>query len=163
MNSLALYGIIIFIVVLVAAKQVYGGGIFVGIANIKQWENLADKYAQIYSNLDPEEIMAIIWNESSGNAKAENPNDPSYGLMQVTIPIAQAYAGVTDPNSLFDPETNVKAGGSYLSHLKTRYADAFPNFEWVDAYNVGETQFDKGIRTQGYIDSFIKHYNDLKS
>src|SRR5579859_6889211 len=57
------------------------------------WRDLANKYAQIYGILDPEEILAVIWNESTGNPNGSNPGDPSWGLMGVEPLIARAYGG----------------------------------------------------------------------
>lgn len=128
---------------------------------VMQWGALAQKYAQIYANLDPEEILAVIWNESTGNPKATNPGDPSWGLMGVTLLIGRFYAGVTDPNQLFDPETNINAGSAFLSHLKQKYGDA-P--DWPDAYNVGETKFDAGVRSPTvptYSQRYFSHVGQL--
>lgn len=126
--------------------------------SVLAWGDLAQKYAQINSILGPEEILAIIWNESTGNAQATNPGDPSWGLMGVTFGIGQAYADIDVPTSLFDPETNIKAGSGFLAHLKNKYSGDFP--DWTDAYNVGETKFDKGVRsptTPTYSQRFSAH------
>ena len=112
---------------------------------VLQWVPLAQQFAQVYANLDPAEILAVIWNESTGDPKGSNPGDPSWGLMGVTMLIGKAYAGVTDNSQLFDPATNVRAGAGYLSALKNEYEGQFP--DWPDAYNVGETKFNKGIRS----------------
>jgi len=129
------------------ASATSGSGVNVQIPTaLPQWADLAQKYAQINPILGPEEILAIIWNESSGNPNATNPGDPSWGLMGVTMLIGAAYAGVTDPSQLLDPETNVKAGSAFLAKLKNEYSGSNPN-DWPDAYNVGETAFNKGVRS----------------
>jgi hypothetical protein len=128
---------------------------------VMQWADLSNKYAQIYANLDPEEILAIIWNESTGNPNATNPSDPSWGLMGVTFLIGQGYAGITDPSQLLNPDTNVKAGAGFLSHLKSKYGD---QPDWPDAYNVGEPKFDAGVRsptTPTYSQRFFSHLAQL--
>lgn len=137
------------------------GGISLNIPSlVLSWQSLAEKYANQFSILDPEEILAIIWNESSGNPNASNLNDPSFGLMGVTILIGNAYAGTNTATKLFDPETNIKAGSAFLAHIKSRFSDD-PN--WVDAYNEGETNFAKGIvATPGYVQAFNEHVNALR-
>src|SRR5579862_4962027 len=113
------------------------------------WRPLAEKYAAIYPPLTAEEILAIIWSESTGNPNAINPKDPSWGLMQITLPIAKAFGMVTDYRKLFDPETNVRIGAAFLAHLKKSHAAAFPltdtNCAWPAAYNEGEPNESKHV------------------
>jgi Transglycosylase SLT domain len=139
------------------------GGTSLNIPNaVLQWQDLANKYSEINSILDPEEILAIIWNESSGNPNANNLNDPSYGLMGVTILIGNAYAGANTPTELYVPETNIKAGSAFLAHLKNKFLLRFPD-TWSDGYNEGETQLNLGrILTPGYSQAFNDHVNALK-
>lgn len=137
-----------------------GGGVPPGVL---QWAGLAQKWAQIYSILNPEEILAIIWTESTGNPLASNPGDPSWGLMGVTALIAGAYGGFASSDTSWhtDPDKNVKAGAGFLADLKAKYSDNFPT-DWVDAYNVGEPNLLKGFRTQDYIDKFNAHVAALQ-
>src|SRR5258708_10422098 len=146
------------------------GSVFSGSkvpAAVEQWRPLAEKYAQINSILDPEEILAIIWTESTGNRNGINPNDPSYGLMGVTMLIGRAYAGVTSSDQLYDPDTNVKAGSGFLAFLKTNYEDNYPlsnpAIAWVDAYNEGEPNLKRGRQDTDYANKFIAHLAALKS
>jgi len=122
---------------------------------------LAQSYAQVYSNLDPEEIEAVILTESGGNPNSENPADPSVGLMGVTLLIGRAYAGATSLNQLFDPDTNIKAGAGYLSELKGKYGERFPNSDpqngWIQMYNEGEPHFLAGERVVSYQTKYLKH------
>lgn len=140
------------------------GGLSLSIPNaVLQWRNLAEKYASIHAILDPEEILAIIWNESTGNEHASNPGDPSWGLMGVSLLIGRTYAGVTTGTDLYIPEKNVQAGSAYLAYLKNKYQDSYD--DWPDAYNVGETKFNQGIRSLnngGYSLAFFSHLNALK-
>lgn len=125
---------------------------------VLQWRDLATKYAQVYSILDPEEILAIIWKESSGNQNAIHDNDQpdgsgSYGLMQVALSIGKAYApdDVSSSVDLLNADINVKAGAGFLADLKNKYGS---NPNWVAAYNEGETQFRKGVQDLGYVMAF---------
>lgn len=140
------------------AKGASNGMIPVAVA---QWQGIAEKYAQAYSILDPEEILAIIWGESTGNPRASNPGDPSWGLMGVTSLIAQAYGGFDPSDTSWheDPDKNVKAGAGFLADLKNKYS-ADPN--WVAAYNEGETQYRRGVSDQGYVNAFQSHLATLK-
>ena len=131
---------------------------------VKQWNDLANQYAQTYSILDPEEILAIVWSESTGNANAQNPNDPSWGLMGVTKLIAHAYGGfdVTDDSWKTDPSKNMRAGAGFLSDLKNKYSADYPNGAWVAAYNEGEGNLLRGAEDKSYVDAFNSHLAALK-
>jgi len=100
-------------------------------------------------------IYGVIMAESSGNPSAVNPSDPSAGLMQVTPLIGRAYGGLTGSDQdvlqrLMDPAVNVRAGTAFLRHLQLRYDPYLPREEWVQAYNLGETKFDRGVRNPEY-------------
>jgi len=133
---------------------------------VTRWRTLAEKHAQVHPILDPDEILAIIWSESYGNPNAVNMSDPSYGLMQVTMPIAKAFAGVTDVKELYDADTNVKAGSGFLAHLKITLANDYPLTDketaWVAAYNEGEPNLIKHRPDPKYIAAFVSHLNELK-
>ncbi len=135
--------------------------------NIGRWDELCKKWAQIRGNLKPEEVKAIIMSESSGNEKAVNPSDPSYGLMGVTPLIGKAFAQAGTKEELFVPETNIKAGSGFLSELKTKYAKAYPLTDpkngWVQMYNTGEPKFlKKGVRSPEYQAKFIRYRDKFK-
>lgn len=145
-----------------AAAAIGGSGVNVPNA-VLRWSDLAQKYAAINAALDPEDILAVIWNESTGNPDSTNPGDPSWGLMGVTFLIGRAYANVPVSTSLFDPETNIMAGAGFLAHLKAKYADEHP-MDWPDAYNVGEPKFDAGVRSPTkptYSQNFFMHRQAL--
>src|SRR6266851_449547 len=131
---------------------------------VANWKNLADKYAEVYPNLDPEEILAIVWKESTGNPEAYNPNDPSWGLMGVEPLIARAYGGYTDTSWQKDPEKNMRAGAGFLSFLKAKYEDLHPltgPIVWVVGYNEGETKMLRGEADAAYAKAFISNLSVL--
>ncbi len=146
-----------------AIQSDLGGSIPSGVG---KWRTLAEKYAEVYANLDPEEILAIIWSESTGNPEAYNPGDPSWGLMGVTALIARSYAGFTDLAWHTDPDKNMRAGAGFLSFLKAKYEDVHPlsgpGATWVAAYNEGETKMLRGEVDPGYSSAFISHLSVLK-
>jgi soluble lytic murein transglycosylase-like protein len=135
-------------------------------ATVIQWRQLAKKFALIHDVLSAEEILAVIWSESSGNQKAINPADPSYGLMQVTMPIAMKFSHrVHTPVDLYDPDINVEAGSGFLAYLKTRYAQTNPltdpDTAWIAAYNEGEPNLWKKTPDPKYIAAFVSHLAEL--
>lgn len=136
---------------------------------VLQWRPLARNYSSIHPVLSPEEILAIIWSESSGKPDAENPADPSWGLMQVTLPIAKHFTGVSDKDRLLDPETNIRAGSFFLAYLKQRYEASDPLLVagqvsptgWVAAYNEGEPNLWRKRPDPGYVQAFVSHLRAL--
>lgn len=100
------------------------------------------------------QVAAIVYIESRGNPNAVNPSDPSYGLGQIMLPTARAYADLADPVTpdtlVRDPALNLKCASRYLADLSRKYAARFDFAEWAQAYNVGETKFNKGVRNPAY-------------
>lgn len=163
MNPVFIAGALAVLAFFAMAATALGGEKIVGVPdNVSQWTDLANKYAQTYSILDPEEILSIIWTESTGNPKASNPGDPSWGLMGVTAPIAEAYGQFSSDDISWheDADKNVKAGAGFLADLKNKYSGDHPG--WVAAYNEGETNLLKGYKDQAYVDTFNKHLATLK-
>jgi soluble lytic murein transglycosylase-like protein len=139
-------------------------------AAVTQWMELAQKYAALYTVhtppvpvLSPEEILAIVWEESTGNPLAFNPHDPSWGLMGVTRLIAHAYGHFASGDNSWqtDPDKNMKCGAAYLADLKKKHLEAYPTL-WMDEYNTGETAFARGVRSPGYVIAFNDHLLALK-
>lgn len=133
---------------------------------VLQWKPLAIQTVEIYKILKPEEILAIVWNESTGNPNAENLSDPSWGLMQITLLIARHYGFVNiTKTDLLNPEINMKAGSAFLADLKRKYSKTNPiidlNCAWVAAYNEGEPNFWKKIPDPNYIHGYLIHLQAL--
>lgn len=131
--------------------------------SVERWRSLAENWCATYTNLTPDEILAIVWNESWGNPLAENPNDPSWGLMQVTRPIAKFYGGFADEDTSWqtDANKNMKCGAGFLSDLKKKYEQKFPLSDaqhgWVVAYNEGEGNLRKRVPDPNYESGFVNH------
>lgn len=141
--------------------------------------------------LSIEEVFATIKEESFGNQFAVNPNDPSFGLMQVTERIARQFAGIeTSParssnplickqkpsygydttHAVFVPQNNVTAGAGFLAYLKNRYAKDHPLIlpsgeinpnSWIAAYNCGEPNLLRGFKDTGYVNSYIANLREF--
>lgn len=100
------------------------------------------------------QVAAIVYIESRGNPAATNPSDPSYGLMALQIPTARAYADDSDQvdaqNLCAEPDLNLKCGSRFLADLSRKYSAGLDFGKWAQAYNVGETKFNRGVRNPGY-------------
>ena len=113
----------------------------------------------ITRGLDPRLTAAIVRTESSFRPDVKNPADPSYGLMGVTPLIAHAYGGwakADGEDAIKQIDLNVRAGTGFLRHLVDRYGrleDA------IQAYNLGETKFDQGVRVPDYLSKVLTAFN----
>ena len=120
------------------------------LANAGQWRDYARRFPLLHTDsvhshaaqngLNPAFVMAIIRAESAFQADARSPAD-ALGLMQLTVPTAQALARrnaqLTYRNrwQLIDPETNIAFGSFYLRRLFDRFS---PDYWAVMAgYNAG--------------------------
>jgi soluble lytic murein transglycosylase-like protein len=111
-------------------------------------------------------IKAIIRQESNFDPNAENPNDPSYGLMQVGLMVAQDFGLVKDYRNpqgyeialLLDPQTNIDAGTRQLSYLLSKY----PFDVAIQMYNVGEKGYNSGYRSSQYLLNVRGYYAEYK-
>ena len=76
-------------------------------------------------------IKAIISQESNWNPSAVNPNDPSYGLMQLNY----NYFKTSDGQPITDPAENIDRGTSYLASQMSRFGPDLSAV--VSSYNAG--------------------------
>jgi soluble lytic murein transglycosylase len=106
------------------------------------------------SGVDPFLIRALIWRESKFDPQTHGAADER-GLMQVTPEVGQMWAKAAkipnfQPDDLYDPATNIRAGTWYLSRAIRRWSqtddpvtfalaeyNAGPSnaVRWVDATN----------------------------
>ena len=78
-------------------------------------------------------VKAVIAHESQWNPNAENPADPSVGLMQLLVGPGGPYPSLS-ASALLEPSTNIVLGTRHLVSLVARYGltpDA------IAAYNAG--------------------------
>lgn len=89
-------------------------------------------------------ILAVIREESAGEARAVSPEKGAMGLMQImprTWDELRARYGLgRDP---FDPHDNILAGAAYLRELHDRFGS--PGF--LAAYNAGPTRYAEHLVT----------------
>lgn len=110
--------------------------------------------------LDPALVHAVIKTESAYRPEAVSPKG-AVGLMQV-MPATGRRFGVSD---LDRPESNLKAGTTYLRHL----LDRFDNVSLaLAAYNAGEgavRRFGNAIppypETRGYVQEVLRSYGKV--
>jgi soluble lytic murein transglycosylase len=112
-------------------------------------------------------VRAIAREESSFNPRAVSPAN-AYGLIQLIRTTAKENARSlnlpSDPESLKNPEINLRIGTSFMRSLFDRYKG---NFALVPAaYNAGPGAADKWIRERGHmqLDEWIETipYNETR-
>ena len=103
-------------------------------------------------SLEPWHVAAVVRCESSFDAKATS-SAGAMGLMQIMPETGQWLAGKFgeadgfDPQTLYDPETNLKYGCWYLNWLMDRYGR---NLVLVTAaYHAGQGTVDKWLNDEG--------------
>lgn len=97
-------------------------------------------------------VRAIAREESSFDPNAVSPAN-AYGLIQLIRPTARTYAGPlklpSDPDSLKNPEINLRIGTSFMRSLFDRYQQ---NAAIVPAaYNAGPGAADRWLRERGHL------------
>jgi soluble lytic murein transglycosylase-like protein len=125
-----------------------------------------DSIIAMYSNQFgvPESwTRAVILTESSGDPNAfrsTSPRDTSYGLMQLTLPTAQALGFIGDPTLLFDPDTNIRLGTKLLGQLRSRYGDDASAV--YSAYNSGNgTNYLTNPTVATHVEHFINNLTSV--
>lgn len=111
---------------------------------------------------DPRDVLAIIKIESDfdPNAYRAEPQigDASYGLMQVLTGTAADMGYRGDPSGLFDPQTNIRVGMSYMrwiwDYLARELGRDPTEAEWISAYNNGVGNVRAGRLMLSYVSRF---------
>jgi hypothetical protein len=79
-------------------------------------------------------FKGVIAQESAWVPNAMNPNDPSYGLMQLMLPTARIFVPDATPELLLNqPSVNIAAGTAFLRDLLRRFNDQ----DAIAYYNAG--------------------------
>lgn len=127
--------------------------------------NLSSETVQAYAeaiitnsneyNVDPVLVTAMIWQESRFRHDAIS-NKGARGLLQI-MPRTARGMGI-DPDRLFEPSTNLKAGIEYLSKLRKKYGNLRLG---IIAYNQGEGNVSKSQYTPHYYTRVMAHYDQM--
>lgn len=133
------------------------------MADENSFNDLIQRIAGTYG-LDPNLIKAIIKTESNFNAQAINPNDPSWGLCQITPGLAQDFGLVEnaqnltqeDIEAIMNPENNIEVCCWFISSLENK---GYPFDEYIQMYNVGESGFLHGKRNLKYLKKVRENFD----
>jgi soluble lytic murein transglycosylase-like protein len=136
----------------------------IGVSNVPYSTDISN--AARAWGVDEALIKAVIRQESNFNPNAINSNDPSYGLMQVGLMVAQDFGIVRDYKApteieigtLLQVQNNINTGARKLSSLLNKY----PFDTAIQMYNVGEAGFNKGYRASQYLANVKRFYNEYK-
>jgi len=140
-------------------KEIYetGGAIYEYMKSL--YDDIFKKWASL-RGLDWKLLRAFATVESSLKETATGDDGRSIGLMQVQLLIGKAYAGVQDLSELYNPDKNVEAGSGYIADLMVKYDSDLDSV--IQAYNLGETKFNKGYLSTDYLRKVTKEYETLK-
>lgn len=108
--------------------------------NIKtKYDPIIKEISEAHGN-SPDLVKALIKVESNFNPKAHNKTEKedSRGLGQINSPTAISLG--FSPDSLFDPETNIKAMNKLLLDLKKRHDNIL---DLIASYNAGSVKLNK--------------------
>lgn len=144
------------------------------------YAKLAERYAEaVFRESDgfgipPSLILAVMETESAFNPRARSPV-PAFGLMQL-VPTSGGLdahrfvngesAPMPSPESLYDPDTNIKLGTAYLKLLDTRYLRSVDHPESrlygaIAAYNTGAGNVARAFTSTTNISSAASLINQL--
>lgn len=149
-----------------AAGEVYVDYSYTDPGTPANLEGMIDYAAQKY-NVDRSLVKAVAMTESSLNPNAENPADPSYGLMQVMPILAEDFGIVKDWHNptpaeiamIKDPQTNLRIGAWFLGRLLKKYSLEIS----IEMYNVGEAGWKQGRRNSKYVAKVMRYYNEFRA
>jgi len=140
-------------------KEIYETGVTVYEYMKSLYDDLFKKWASL-RGLDWKLLRAFATVESSLREMATGDGGRSIGLMQVQLLIGKAYAGVQDLSELYNADKNVEAGSGYIADLMVKYDSDLDAV--IQAYNLGETKFNKGLTSPVYLAKVLKEYETLK-
>lgn len=119
------------------------------------YDNLYKYYGNL-RNIDWRLIKAIAVTESSETADAIGDDNRSFGLMQVSLIVGSSYGMSKD--DLLIPAWNVQVGSGFLKDLIEKYGLE----GGIQAYNLGETKFRKGLTSPTYLKKVLGYYEEFK-
>lgn len=123
-------------------------------------------------NVDWRLLKAIAQVESSENANAVNPSDPSYGLMQVLctggevcqnrFPAVNGWQGMTK-TKLLDPEVNIDIATQILKWNIDNYGQDGLDRAIAVYNNWSARNQQRPFSNQSYVNKVLDKYNIIKA
>lgn len=150
---------LILLVIFYFKGEIYQAGVSAYEYMKSLYDDLFKKWASM-RGLDWKLLRAFATVESNLKESATGDDGRSIGLMQVQLIIGKAYAGVNDLSELYDPDKNIEAGSGYIADLTGKYDGDLDAV--IQAYNLGETKFNKGLTSPAYLAKVLKEYETLK-
>jgi soluble lytic murein transglycosylase-like protein len=169
MIKIILLAVIGFIIFLLLRKSASASGAPAGNPGDTSVEDSIDaaikKASDMYSVPVPI-IKAIIRKESNFNPNAQNPMDPSFGLMQVIPAVFFDFGYIVNYQNptaaeiaiMMMVENNVMVGTKFLGNLLRKY----PFDTAIQMYNVGEAGFNSGHTALFYLADVKRYYDAYK-
>lgn len=123
----------------------------------------------LHYEMDPFLLLAMIKTESRFKPLVRGLHG-EIGLMQILPQTAQWMAvrmGMkwNGPESLFDPETNIRVSTAYLNFLRTRFGAK--NMDYVSAYNMGAANVRRlkaqDISPEIYANKVLGNYRSIQA
>lgn len=140
-------------------KEIYETGGIVYEYMKSLYDDIFKKWGSM-RGLDWKLLRAFATVESNLKEMALGDNGASIGLMQVQLIIGKAYAGVQNLSELYNPDKNIEAGSGFISDLMRKYDGDLDSV--IQAYNLGETKFNKGYKSLDYLAKVKKEYEALQ-
>lgn len=102
-------------IIIALAVVLWGNKLPSGVSDVLNFDKLYKKYGLKY-NVDWKLLKAIAQVESDENPLAKNPNEPSYGLMQIFYPQSLNVENWPPQNAaqLYNPDYNISIGAQIL-------------------------------------------------
>lgn len=141
-------------------KEIYQTGVTVYEYMKSLYDDLFKKWGSL-RGLDWKLLRAFATVESDLKETALGDGGASVGLMQVQYSIGRAYAGIQELTDLYDPDKNIEAGSGFIADLMLKYNGDLDSV--IQAYNLGETKFNKGYLSLNYLVKVKKEYETLKA
>lgn len=147
-NTFSLVLKILIPIALLMLAGYFGYNIYLGMAYPLKYEPLIKKYSKA-NDVNPYLLSAIIREESRFNHDVQSKKG-AIGLMQImpktAVWISKKSKMRFHPESLSDPEVNIKFGSWYYGYLKKRYGSEKLA---LSAYNAGTTNVDQWVAQMG--------------
>lgn len=157
MSSLLLVGVGVF-VLFMANKTSYA---FESRNIDTKWSNDVYRISNKF-NVDTNIVFAIIKQESNGDVNAlRKGNQPSVGLMQLTMPAARQVGFNGTLSQLYNKYVNIYYGVKYFRYLLNMFDGNYRDA--VASYNAGASAFRRGSYSKYYVDNVYSNYYKLRS